>query len=160
MNNLPLIDPTLDAHTTLAACSDFVNEVGILQEMLEKRGHILIVCVKCHPEIAGVGVEYSWGKSKMYYRRHNSPDQRKNTLLDRIMKSVSTDVLPLDRIWKFERRTRTYRNIYTIIQEKKEKGELELDDMTHELIEKMMKKYRTHRNIVEIEREYLQDDNF
>ena len=27
------------------------------------------MCVKGHPELAGVGVEYSWGKSKQKFRR-------------------------------------------------------------------------------------------
>lgn len=35
-----------------------------------QRCHCLLLFHKCHPEIAGVGVEYSWGKSKMEFRTH------------------------------------------------------------------------------------------
>jgi hypothetical protein len=37
--------------------------------MIEQRGHILRMCVKRHPELAGVGIEYSWGKLKQKFRR-------------------------------------------------------------------------------------------
>ena len=42
----------------LSACTDFALEKTALEEMIESRGHILIYSVACHPELAGVGVEY------------------------------------------------------------------------------------------------------
>ena len=54
----------------LAACPDFGLEKSAfkLQKTVEARGHILIYSVPCHPELAGVGMEYGWGCSKKYLR--------------------------------------------------------------------------------------------
>ena len=46
-----------------------MNETGALQEVVESRGLILILSPKCHSELTGCGIEYSWGKSKQYLRR-------------------------------------------------------------------------------------------
>ena len=42
----------------LSSCWDFAHEKTALEELVEARDHILRMCVKGHPEIAGVGVEY------------------------------------------------------------------------------------------------------
>ncbi|KAJ1387814.1 hypothetical protein B484DRAFT_459831 [Ochromonadaceae sp. CCMP2298] len=66
----PLLDPALNANLVLSRCPDFASEVSALQELLESRGHILIVCVKCHPELAGCGIEYScWNAWNALWRR-------------------------------------------------------------------------------------------
>ena len=64
-----LLDPKLVAPRILSECEDFVKEKESLQEIVESLGHILILSPKCHPELAGCGIEYSWGKSKQYFRR-------------------------------------------------------------------------------------------
>ena len=71
------------------------------------------------------------------------------------MSSVNPDILPLDRIWKYERRTRTYRNLYVHMKERLALGTLEKDDINFDMTERMLKKHKTHRNIVDIERSYL-----
>ena len=56
----------------LQALPDFKNERTALQHVVESRGHILLLSPKFHPEVAGVGIEYSWGFSKQKFRRvHN-----------------------------------------------------------------------------------------
>ena len=42
-----LIDANLDAPRVLSQCADFLNEKGALQELVESRGHILILSPKC-----------------------------------------------------------------------------------------------------------------
>jgi hypothetical protein len=54
---------------SLAKCSDFQNEKIGIQKLLESRGHILIVSPKCHPEIAGSGIEYCWGMADLIFRK-------------------------------------------------------------------------------------------
>ena len=54
----------------LAACEDFLGEPSLLEDLFRKHGHILTMSPKGHPELAGVGVEYCWGKAKMHFRRH------------------------------------------------------------------------------------------
>ena len=48
---------------------DFKNERTALQHTVEKRGHILVLSPKFHPEVAGVGIEYSWGMPKLKLQR-------------------------------------------------------------------------------------------
>lgn len=57
---------------------DFANEKTALQHTVESRGHILLLSPKCHPEVAGVGIEYSWGMSKSKFRREINDGVPKN----------------------------------------------------------------------------------
>jgi hypothetical protein len=153
MEGKPLLAPALNANL-LARCSDFAEEVTALQEMLESRGHILVTCVKCHPELATCGSEYSWGKSKMEFRRKNTGENKLSNLLQRVQNSLdTTTLLYIGWIWKFERRTRNYRSVNVQLSE----STVGHNDITHHFIEKMVKQHKTHRNIVEIDREYLRD---
>mmetsp|Transcript_6492 Transcript_6492/g.9008 ORF Transcript_6492/g.9008 Transcript_6492/m.9008 type:complete len:105 (+) Transcript_6492:681-995(+) len=59
----------MNATKTLAKCEDFASEEPALKKYLENRGHHLIMSPKGHPELAGLGIEYSWGKTKYEWRR-------------------------------------------------------------------------------------------
>eukprot|EP00957_Ditylum_brightwellii_P109500 8351142-Ditylum_brightwellii.AAC.1 len=54
--------------------NDFVEEETLLQHMTKKIGAKLGMDVvvdrspKCHPEIAGEGIQYTWANSKMFLR--------------------------------------------------------------------------------------------
>ena len=48
---------------------DFDEEETMLQSMGRKMGALIDRTPKCHPELAGEGIEYSWGCAKNYYRR-------------------------------------------------------------------------------------------
>ena len=62
--------PTLaEMKVILGGHTDFLNEIGILEEIMVLRGHILLMSPKCHPEIAGCAIEYLWGYSKQRFRR-------------------------------------------------------------------------------------------
>jgi hypothetical protein len=65
---------------------------------------------KGHPEIAGLGIEYSWGKSKMEYRRLNDcvPKHMHANILE------SFEFLTLERVRKYARKTREYKRAYRI----------------------------------------------
>ena len=61
--------------------------------------------------MAGQGVEYGWGKAKQYFRRHNTMDN--NTFKKRVIECIDTsEVLTMERVRKFARRARAYRNGY------------------------------------------------
>ena len=108
-------DPTLSLPHMLANCWDFSHEKTALQEYVESRGHILRMCVKGHPELAGVGIEYSWGKAKQKFRRDVN-DRKSGHLHRNIVKCFSRDdlFLPLCRIRKYARKTRSYRHAYRV----------------------------------------------
>ena len=131
-----------------------MKEKGALQEIVESRGHILILSPKCHPELAGCGIEYSWGKSKQYFRR-TANDMIASNLHSNIVKSMQLNVLPIERIWKFERRSRDYRRMYRDVAKEIAEGIIHQKDISYEGLEKMQKKYKVHRDIGVIERHYL-----
>ena len=87
----------------------FANEIGALQAIVEARGHILILSPK---------VEYSWGKAKMTFRRETNDCVAKN-LHCNIVEALK--VVTLERVWKYERKTRDYRRrMYVDIAKKVE----------------------------------------
>eukprot|EP00733_Pompholyxophrys_punicea_P001308 Pompholyxophrys_punicea_v1_NODE_611_length_1598_cov_10.871679.p1 type:complete len:281 gc:universal NODE_611_length_1598_cov_10.871679:73-915(+) len=136
-------NPDLDMDLVLANCRDFKEEKTALQALVEDRGHVLIMSPKCSPELAGLGIEYSWGKSKQEFRRHIN-DGVAAHLHNNIEKALSVDVLPLWRVRKFARRTREYRHVYA-----------DSSNSSYTLIEKMVKERKCHRIIVDIEAKFL-----
>ena len=55
----------------LQNCDDFKNEKGQMQFVLEDKLNVkLRMTPKCHPEIAGQGIEYAWGYAKLRFRQH------------------------------------------------------------------------------------------
>eukprot|EP00733_Pompholyxophrys_punicea_P001442 Pompholyxophrys_punicea_v1_NODE_723_length_1393_cov_18.770553.p2 type:complete len:154 gc:universal NODE_723_length_1393_cov_18.770553:853-1314(+) len=143
-------DPNLNMDLVLASCLDFKSEKTALQALFEDRGHILVMSPKCHPELAGLGIEYAWGKSKLEFRRKIN-DQIPANLHRNILLSLSPDVLPLSRMRKFARRTRDYRHVYFNPDLLRTKESEDKFDLT----EKMRKTRKTHRNIVDLEMKYL-----
>ena len=95
------------------------------------RGHIPEMSPKCHPELAGVGIEYSWGKSKWWFRRKS--DHTAKHLRANIRESFRKN-LGLARVRRFARKARGYRRAYA--------GDWSMD---REDIEKHIKKQRSHR---------------
>jgi hypothetical protein len=97
----------------LSMCTDFAEEWSAFKKIVHDRGHILRTSPKGHPELAGVGVEYGWGGSKLVYRRTN----------DCVAKNLHTNivnsflVLTLARTRKYARRARAYRSAYRKISE-------------------------------------------
>ena len=47
------------------------NAKSLIQKLVEKRGGVLIMSARFHPECAGVGIEYCFGRSKWYYKRNH-----------------------------------------------------------------------------------------
>ncbi|CAM9602069.1 unnamed protein product, partial [Chrysoparadoxa australica] len=95
----------------LGGCSDFAGEKGRLQKLLESKGHILLMSPKFHPELAGVGIEYTWGMAKEYYGSHHETASFK-TLKQLVPKVLTPEVLPIERIRRFARRTRDFKRMY------------------------------------------------
>jgi hypothetical protein len=88
-------------------------------------------------------------------KKNNGTGNKRANLQDRVARSLDIgSILPLERIWKFERRTRDYKNVYIKLGE----GNIDADDVDHKFIEKMVKNHKTHRNIVEIDRSFLHDN--
>jgi hypothetical protein len=145
-----IVPPHLDAHAVLSKCPDFANEKSALQKIVEDRGHLLLPSVICHPECAGGGIEYAWGKLKYEWRCRNAASDKRSggkVFIDAVKDLFVDDkVLPMSRVFKFARRARDYIRLYASLD----------TSLTFEEIETQRKKYRTHRNVMEIDRRFIQ----
>jgi hypothetical protein len=101
------------------------------KQLVHNRGHILVMSPKCHPELAGLGIEYCWGASKMAYRRDN--DLNPKTFDARVDASLAK--VTRRHVHLFERRARAYR---TCLSDSK--------NDTFRLLEKAVKIRKAHRN--------------
>ena len=89
----------------LSDLPDFKNEETALQAPIESRGHIVIMSPKCHPEVAGVGIEYSWQMSKMKYRTEINAEYPKNLDENTVNSMCRKEILTLGRVRRFSRRS-------------------------------------------------------
>lgn len=149
-----ILPDSLNAHLVLGQCPDFTFERTALQSVVEKRGHILLPSVVCTPGTAGGGIEYAWGKLKFEQRRQNDLAVKLESgvkFVERVrVLCKGKDILPLSRIWKFGRRARDYTRLYLVIGQRHGRTTL-----SHADIEKMRSKQKTHRNIMEMDRDFV-----
>ena len=64
----PNYEEKVEYSTVLADCADFLNEKTSLMYLGERLGVEVDRSTKSHPELAGEGIEYSWGRAKSVYR--------------------------------------------------------------------------------------------
>ena len=119
------------ARLAMAECLDFTCEETALEQLAHQRGHLLRMTPKGHPELAGVGIEYSWGKAKYNFRKINDCDPKNFHNL--VLQSLSDNVIDRARARKFARRARDYMRAYATGVSK------------HVDIEAQRKTYKTHR---------------
>ena len=97
---------------------------------------------KCHPEVAGHGVEYCWGVSKLRFRRDN--DGQARTFFPRVRNALASVTLRM--VFKFERRARSYRRA--------------LSDPANDrfsLLEKTIKIFKSHRDAGDFDGRFIRD---
>ena len=128
-------DQLLSLPHLLTQCWDFAHQPTAIQALVQERGHILRMGVKGHPELAGLGIEFSWGKAKQKFRRDVN-DRVQAHLRRNVIAcfSRSEKFLPLARIRKYARKTRAYRQAY------REGKPNSLAD-----VERLIKGYKSHR---------------
>lgn len=100
------LKPEMNIATVLGNLSDFRDEKTALQHTVESRGHILLLSPKFHPEIAGVGIEYSWGMSKSKFRRQIDDRVPKNLHANIVKSMCAETILTTGRVRRFARRMR------------------------------------------------------
>ena len=136
----------LNMNIVLSRCPDFVEETSAMQDLVERRGHILIMSPKFSPEVAGVGVEFTFARSKTMFRREHN-DHVPAHLLENVLKSMSPEVITLDLVRKFARRARDYMRAYAAPDA----------PSSHVFIERMTKKIKTHRSILDLDSGFVQE---
>ena len=154
------IDESSSLRQILTNCTDFRNELTHLQVMAEALGVKVDFTPKFHAEMAGEGVEYSWAYAKGNYRR--KPLSKKRTragfvqLVDECLDPKTE--LTKERVRRFSARARSYICTYhylsnkeVTVDEEKSNEPLLLDD-----IERLTKKFRTHRCAMDFDRGFLE----
>ena len=63
----PNYEEKVEYNTVLADCADFLNEKTSLMYLGERLGVEVDRSTKSHSELAGEGIEYSWGRAKSVY---------------------------------------------------------------------------------------------
>ena len=135
---------------------DFTNEVTLLQLHAEKLRVSLDRSPKCHPELAGEGIEYLWALAKLFCQR--SPISKKRTKVKFIKlvddSTSANSVLNIKRAQACSKKARSYMKLYRAFADFRLDGDLINDK--HEILEKAMKVYskmkrmsKTHRSVVD-----------
>ena len=128
----------------MASCLDFAEELTALQHVGSQLGVSVIITPKFHAELAGEGVEYSWGITKGLYRRKPLLSKKgKESFRKLVCEVTSRDILKTATIRKLSRRARAYICAYYSIYESQNKGDT--TKLTLPLIERVVKAFKTHR---------------
>lgn len=137
----------------IASLPDFQNEKTLLQYHAEKRGTVDCKILfdrspKCHPEIAGEGIEYDWGGIKMYYRRAKLKEKRtaKNF---RLLVMESLETVKFNHRTSFSSRAREYMLAYDVLADWKDKeGDEKLPEQSAKMLNQIVKcRRKSHRDV-------------
>ena len=130
----------------LRGCNDFKTKKTQLQSIVEDElGCIMRLTPKCHPEIAGVGVECAWGCSKFRFRKDFN-DGEKEKLEENVRKALSTNTLTLKRMRKFARKARECKLTCRCFIEKADGS---VERMKKGCIEGITKVFKQHRSALD-----------
>ena len=155
-NEYNLIIPETSLKLLMTSCTDFEEEETMLQSMGAKMGILVDRSPKCHCEIAGEGIEYSWACMKNHYRQVLLDKKRgKENFVKTVRECLSEKIITRDRVQKFSRRARRYILGYHALWQMKQ-GIITQGHDSEELnseslaiipakLEQMVKKFKTHR---------------
>ena len=105
---------TTSIKAVIACQPDFINQKTLLQHFCELLGTKSDRTPVAHCEIAGEGIEFDWGYSKMLYRSKPISMKRNKTKFHELVDSVlSTDVLTIAVARANSCRARQYMLVYT-----------------------------------------------
>ena len=161
-------DPKYNLVQIMASCQDFLEETNLLQDTLIKRGIVIIKSPKCHAELAGEGIEYTWGFVKNIYRRLPlSHKQSKESFLSSVKYVLSRSVIKKEEVRKFARKARRYTCAYYVLDHNlqpstdtfvDEHGRTIIDltgSTTLPSIERLVKQFKTHRCALDFATEFI-----
>jgi hypothetical protein len=168
--------PGTSLRMMMSSLMDFIEEETLLQFHGKTLGVLVDRSPKCHPEVAGEGIECSWGCAKGKYRRLALSSERKK---ENFRKWVSqcldrNDALTfLERQRMFSKQARQYMLAHHCIEMRKKerklaatkesnpdvKGVKEEEEKKHEmsacLVEKIIKKFKSHRGATDFDSAYI-----
>jgi hypothetical protein len=145
----------------MASCLDFEEEEeALLQSTGREMGVLVDWTTKCHCELAGQGIEYSWGCAKNSYRQVSLKQKRgKDNFKVVVRECLSREkVLATKQIRLFSRRARAYICAYYMILCKRQGRESARKQSCLTTVpikmEKLVKRFKTHRCALDLDHSF------
>jgi hypothetical protein len=138
----------------MASCLDFAEEMTALQHVGKELGVSVIISPKFHAEMAGEGIEYSWGITKGLYRRKPLNSKRsKERFKELVHECTSRDILRTETIRKLSRRARAYIcAYYSLYRNTSYAADNNTPTtLTLPLIERLHRAFKTHRAAIDFD---------
>jgi hypothetical protein len=146
-----VVDLKTSLRYIMSQCPDFRDEETALQHLGRTIGVAVDCTPKFHAELAGEGIEYSWGYAKQLYCRKPLAEKRRRANFKSLVRRCTDPANEIDkvRVGKFVGRARAY--ICAYFQLAKGSNQ-EADDNVSKRqqahfvdIERLMKSFKTHR---------------
>jgi hypothetical protein len=140
----------------MASCLDFAQELTALQHVGKELGVSVIISPKFHAEMAGEGIEYSWGITKGLYRRKPLNSKKsKERFKALVHECTSRDYLRTKTVRKLSRRARAYICAYYTLYQQGANGDAAdgntLTALSLSFIERLVKEFKTHRAAIDFD---------
>ena len=152
-------DPTncnFSINSLMKLQQDFMQEITLLQYHAGKMGVIIDRTPKCHPEIAGEGVEYAWALAKLKYRRASIARKRNKAKFRNLVRECTNPLANLNilRVRSCSKKKRSYMKLYKAVQSVGLGEDMTLNK--HAVLESSMKVYlklkkvaKSHRSVAD-----------
>lgn len=150
------IAPETSLHQMIMKCADFAEEETLLQFHGRNLGAVVDRTPKCHPEMAGEGIEYSWGCAKGLYRRLPIAQKKsKEKFRESVRKCLSREHIQTKQQQQFSRRARQYMLAYLAMETDTNQFPQSDSIRSSHLIEKIIKQYKSHRAANDFDTGYI-----
>ena len=154
-----LVDKTYALNYIMSNTVDFQNEESLLQTNGRKLGVLIDRSPKCHCEVAGEGIEYSWGFAKNRYRRLPLKEKRKKEEFRRLVRDcLSRNYITTNIVRRFSKRARDYMCAYQTLKDKSRDDNSE-NTNNHKpalvKIEKMCRDFKTRRSALDFDSTFI-----
>jgi hypothetical protein len=152
-------DKETSVRQILKGCEDFANETPQLEFIAQKHlGAFIRLTPKCHPEIAGRGIEYAWGYAKLGFRcginDAVASHLEENYLEENVKEALSRELLTINRIRKFARKARDYKLTYSYLVAL---ADGEDASAAKGRIEHLTKLFKQHRSALDADYKFIAD---
>jgi hypothetical protein len=119
VNKFGILDETTSITLWLAKQPNFIGELTLLQYYATKLGVIANWTPKCHPKLAGEGIEYLWALAKLFYRGVRIKRKRNRNMFNRLVQECLCEKknLHLARARGCSRHAREYMLAYKAIEQ-------------------------------------------
>ena len=141
---------------------DFTQELTLLQYHASLLGVTIERTPKCHPEIAGEGIEYNWALSKTEYRKSPVKEKKCKESFKKLVRKCMDNktILSLSRVRSCSRKARDYMILYKAVESLNLNESDGIDGKTfmnkHVILEDSIKLYRqlqrtkkSHRSVLD-----------